>query len=65
MTKAELALLKECIESIELEHETLERDADWFVSDCDDLIASAKEIIYGYLGIPLEQDEWDDDEYDG
>jgi hypothetical protein len=45
MTRSELILLRETIETVQAELETLEFDHQWFSSDCWDLLTASKELI--------------------
>lgn len=61
ISKSELSLIKDALESGKAEFEQLILDEEWFVTDVVDLQESALEIVYGHLGITPE--ETDDDEY--
>lgn len=61
ISKAELSLVKDALESAQAEFEELMREEEWFVTDVVDLQESALEIVYGLLGIVREVD--DDGEY--
>ena len=54
ITRAELMLVKDALESGKAEFEELMLEKEWFVTDVVDLQASALEILYGYLGMRRE-----------
>ena len=59
ITRAELMLVKDALESGKAEFEELMLEKEWFVTDVVDLQESALEILYGYIG---GRRELDDDE---
>ena len=61
LNKSELMLIKDALESAQVEFEQLTLDNEWFVSDVIDLQESALEIVRGHLGITTE--EFDEDEF--
>ena len=61
ITKQELTLIKDALESGKAEFEQLILDNEWFVTNVIDLQESALEILYGYLGLHPEEE---DDEYE-
>jgi hypothetical protein len=57
LSKSELSLIKDALESAKAEFEQLVLDNEWFVTDVLDLQESALEITYGHLGIIKAEDE--------
>jgi len=60
LSRIELALIHDALESAQAEFEQLMLDEEWFVSDVVDLQESALEIVRGHLG--LTKEEADEDE---
>jgi hypothetical protein len=51
LTKSELNLIKDALESAQTEFEQLMLDEEWFVTEVVDLQESALEIVRGHLGL--------------
>jgi len=59
LSRSELTLIKDALESAKVEFEQLVMDNEWFISDVTDLQESAREIGYGHLGITPDKEEYD------
>lgn len=65
LSRYDVSFIKNALESVQAELEQLERDEEWYVSEVTDLVASSLEIVYGALGIKIEDlEDFNDDEYD-
>ena len=60
LTKADLFLVKDALESAQAEFEQLMLDKEWYVTDVVDLQESALELVNTSLGITKIEEDYDE-----